>query len=48
MKLKALTLAALIAMATSVSAEVKIALDGKPDLGQSGSYNWAFAFGDAH
>ena len=47
MKLKALTLAALLAMATSASAEVKIALDGKPDLETSGSYNWAYAFGNA-
>ena len=47
MKLKALTMAALIAMSTSVSAEVKIALDGKPDLVQSGSYNWSFAFAEA-
>ena len=47
MKLKALTLAALMAMATSASAEVKIALDSKPDLETSGSYNWAYAFGNA-
>lgn len=47
MKLKALTFAALIAMGTSVSAEVKIALDSKPDLATSGSYNWAYAFGNA-
>jgi len=47
MKLKLLTLAAALAMATSASAEVKIALDGKPDLERSGSYNWAFAFGNA-
>lgn len=47
MKLKTLTFAALLAMATSVSAEVKIALDSKPDLETSGSYNWAFAFGNA-
>ncbi len=47
MKLKSLTLVALLAMASSVSAEVKIALDGKPDLVQSGSYNWAHAFGNA-
>ncbi|SIT82255.1 TRAP-type C4-dicarboxylate transport system, substrate-binding protein [Yoonia rosea] len=47
MKLKSLTLAALLAMATSASAEVKIALDGNPDLVQSGSYNWANAFGMA-
>jgi len=47
MKLKALTLTALLAMATSASAEVKIALDSKPDLETSGSYNWAFAFGNA-
>lgn len=47
MKLKLLTLAAALAMATSASAEVKIALDGKPDLERSGSYNWAYAFGNA-
>jgi TRAP-type transport system periplasmic protein len=47
MKLTALTLAALLALSTSVSAEVKIALDGKPDLEQSGSYNWSFAFAKA-
>lgn len=47
MKLKALTLAALLAMASSASAEVKIALDSKPDLATSGSYNWAYAFGNA-
>ncbi len=47
MKLKALSLAALLAMASAASAEVKIALDGKPDLVQSGSYNWAYAFGNA-
>ena len=47
MKLKALTLTALLAMATSASAEVKIALYSKPDLETSGSYNWAFAFGNA-
>jgi TRAP-type C4-dicarboxylate transport system substrate-binding protein len=47
MKLKALTLAALLAMATSATAEVKIALDSAPDLETSGSYNWAFSFGNA-
>jgi TRAP-type C4-dicarboxylate transport system substrate-binding protein len=51
MKLKALTFAAVMALAatgaTSVSAEVKIALDSKPDLETSGSYNWAYAFGNA-
>jgi len=47
MKLKALTLAALMAIATSASAEVKIALDSKPDLETSGSYNWAHTFGKA-
>lgn len=47
MTLKALTLAALLAMSTTATAEVKIALDGKPDMEQSGSYNWAFAFGNA-
>jgi TRAP-type C4-dicarboxylate transport system substrate-binding protein len=47
MKLKALSLAALLAMATAASAEVKIALDSKPDLDTSGSYNWAHTFGKA-
>ncbi|MGV6888416.1 TRAP transporter substrate-binding protein [Rhodophyticola sp. SM2404] len=47
MKLKALTIAALLAMSTSASAEVKIALDSAPELDTSGSYNWAFAFGQA-
>lgn len=47
MKLKSLTLAALLALGTPAVAEVKIALDGNPDLVQSGSYNWAFAFGTA-
>lgn len=47
MKLKALSLAALLAMSTGASAEVKIALDSKPDLETSGSYNWAHAFGTA-
>ncbi len=47
MQLKALTLAALLAVATSASAEVKIALDSAPDLETSGSYNWAAAFGAA-
>lgn len=47
MKLTSITLAVLVAMATSVSAEVKIALDSKPDLENSGSYNWAHAFGKA-
>ena len=47
MKLKALSLAAMLAMATAASAEVKIALDSKPDLDTSGSYNWAHAFGKA-
>lgn len=47
MKLKALALATLLAMATSATAEVKIALDSKPDLATSGSYNWAHAFGEA-
>ena len=44
MKLKALALAALMASASAVSAEVKIALDGKPDMKLSGSYNWVSAF----
>jgi TRAP-type C4-dicarboxylate transport system substrate-binding protein len=47
MKLKALTLAALMAMTSAASAEVKIALDTGPDLETSGSYNWAVAFGAA-
>lgn len=47
MKLKTLTMAALMVMATSASAEVKIALDGKPDLIQSGSYNWSYTFAAA-
>lgn len=47
MKLKTLTIAALMVMTASVSAEVKIALDSKPDLETSGSYNWAHAFGAA-
>lgn len=47
MKLKALTLAALMGLASAASAEVKIALDSKPDLETSGSYNWAYAFGNA-
>lgn len=47
MKLKALTFAALLAVSTSASAEVKIALDSAPELDTSGSYNWAFAFGQA-
>lgn len=47
MKLKALTFAALLAMSTSASAEVKIALDSAPELDTSGSYNWAYAFGQA-
>lgn len=47
MKLKALAFAALLASASAVSAEVKIALDSKPDLDTSGSYNWAKAFGAA-
>jgi len=46
MKLKALIFAALVT-ATPASAEVKIALDTKPDLETSGSYNWAYAFGSA-
>lgn len=46
MKLKALALAALLATTSMVSAEVKIALDGKPDLERSGSYNWAYTFGN--
>lgn len=47
MTLRALTLAALLAITIPVSAEVKIALDSKPDLETSGSYNWAHAFGKA-
>lgn len=46
LKLKELTLVSLLAMASAASAaEVKIALDSKPDLATSGSYNWAHAFG---
>lgn len=44
MILKALAFGVFLTMATSASAEVKIALDGKPDLEQSGSYNWASTF----
>lgn len=47
MKLAALALGALMLTASSASAEVKIALDSKADLETSGSYNWAFAFGNA-
>lgn len=47
MKLKALALAALLASAAPVAAEVKIALDTAPDLATSGSYNWAHAFAQA-
>ena len=45
MKLKALTLAALMAAASPAVAEVKIALDTGPDLETSGSYNWISVFG---
>jgi TRAP-type C4-dicarboxylate transport system substrate-binding protein len=47
MKLKALSLVALLAMTTAASAEVKIALDTKPDLKTSGSYNWINTFSNA-
>ena len=47
MKIKTLALAALMTVAASASAEVKIALDSKPDLKTSGSYNWAHTFGAA-
>lgn len=47
MKLKSIALAALMMVASSANAEVKIALDSKPDLDTSGSYNWAYAFGNA-
>jgi TRAP-type C4-dicarboxylate transport system substrate-binding protein len=47
MKLMALAFAALMALVSTASAEVKIALDTKPDLETSGSYNWAHAFGNA-
>lgn len=47
MKLKALSLALVAALATPAFAEVKIALDSKPDPELSGSYNWALAFGEA-
>ena len=46
MKFLSLTMATLMAVATSASAEVKIALDSKPDLETSGSYNWAHSFGN--
>jgi len=46
MKLIPLALGLMMA-ATAASAEVKIALDSKPDLSLSGSYNWALAFGDS-
>ncbi|WP_127107193.1 TRAP transporter substrate-binding protein [Pararhodobacter zhoushanensis] len=44
MKLTTLTLATLLAAATTAQAEVKIALDTAPDLATSGSYNWVSAF----
>ena len=48
MKLTILALAALAALAhPAAAAEVKIALDSKPDLKVSGSYVWAHAFGEA-
>lgn len=49
MNLKALTFTALLAASTAMaaSAEVKIALDSKPDLATSGSDNWAATFGAA-
>ncbi|MGG7566742.1 TRAP transporter substrate-binding protein [Rhodovulum sp. DZ06] len=47
MNLKALAMAALMASAVPAAAEVKIALDGKPDLELSGSYNWSHAFAEA-
>ncbi|WP_417627220.1 hypothetical protein [Pararhodobacter aggregans] len=47
MKLKALALAALMASAAPVAAEVRIALDTATDLATSGSYNWAHAFSQA-
>ncbi len=48
MKLKSFVfaLAALAASTAVVKAEVKIALDGKPDLKTSGSYTWAYTFGN--
>ncbi|SMX29204.1 2,3-diketo-L-gulonate-binding periplasmic protein YiaO precursor [Pelagimonas phthalicica] len=45
MKLAKLSLVAMLALATTATAEVKIALDSKPDLETSGSYNWAHTFG---
>lgn len=47
MKLKALSLALIAAFATPAFAEVKIALDSKPDPEFSGSYKWALTFGEA-
>lgn len=47
MQLKAIAVTALMAIATAAGAEVKIALDSKPDLETSGSYNWAHAFSGA-
>lgn len=47
MKFKALAMTAMLAFATTANAEVKIALDTKPNLDTSGSYNWVQAFGTA-
>ncbi|WP_417514824.1 TRAP transporter substrate-binding protein [Minwuia sp.] len=47
MKLKAFAITAMLALATTANAEVKIALDTKPNLDTSGSYNWVQAFGSA-
>lgn len=47
MKFGVAALAAMLLAAAPVQAEVKIALDTKPDLETSGSYNWAHAFGEA-
>lgn len=47
MILKAMTLAVLLATTMSTNAEVKIALDSKPDLQTSGAYNWVYTFGNA-
>ena len=47
MNFKVAALAAVLLAAGPAQAEVKIALDTKPDLETSGSYNWAHAFGEA-
>ncbi|WP_163270073.1 TRAP transporter substrate-binding protein [Chelativorans alearense] len=47
MQLKAIALATLMALTGPAAAEVKIALDTKPDLETSGSYNWVHTFANA-